>query len=64
MSHRAAAQRHSDYSAHNDNDTAWIRLNKEMTVSSSSEILKNAVTALTTYASGSIQEAKVMVDLA
>ena len=62
MSYRAVAQRFGDCLAQNDYDAAWALLSKELQVSSTSESIKNAVTTMTTYATGSIQEAHVMDD--
>lgn len=62
MSYRAVAQRFGDCIAQKDYDAAWALLGKELHVSSTSESIKNAVTTITPYASGSIQEAQVMDD--
>jgi hypothetical protein len=62
MSYRAVAQRFGDCIAQNDYEAAWALLSKELQVSSTSESIKNAVTTITAYATGSIQEAQVMDD--
>jgi hypothetical protein len=62
MSHRAVAQRFGDCIAQKDYDAACALLCRELQISSTPESIKDAVTTMTAYASGSIQEAQVMDD--
>ncbi len=45
-----------------DYDAAWSLLSEELRLSFTSESIKIAVTTMTAYATGSIQEAQVMDD--
>jgi len=62
MIYRAVAQRFGDCIAQKDYDAAWALLSGELKVSSTPESIKDAVTTMTAYASGSIQGAQVMDD--
>jgi hypothetical protein len=62
MSYRAVAQGFGDCIAKKDYDAAWAILSEELQLSSTPESIKNAVTTMTSYANGSIQEAQVMDD--
>ena len=60
MSYQAVAQRFGDCIAQKDYDTAWTLLSKKLQVSFTSDSIKNAVTTMTAYDTGSIKEAQVM----
>ena len=60
MSYQAVAQRFGDCIAQKDYDTAWTLLSKELQGSFTSDSIKNAVTTMTAYHTGSIKEAQVM----
>lgn len=62
MSHRAVAQRFGDCIVANDYDAACVLLTEEVRSSTTPEIIKSAITAMTNYASGSIQAALVIDD--
>ncbi|MFO0136838.1 MAG: hypothetical protein ACK535_02270 [Cyanobacteriota bacterium] len=62
MSYRAVAQRFGDCIAQKDYDAAWALLSRDLQVSSTPGSIKDAVTTMTAYASGSIHEAQVMDD--
>jgi hypothetical protein len=60
LSGRAVAQRFGDCIAIQDYDAAWSLLSEELRLSFTSESIKNAVTTMTAYGTGSIQMAQVM----
>jgi hypothetical protein len=60
MSYRAVAQRFGDCIAIKEYDAAWSLLSAELRLSFTSESLKNAVTTMTAYGTGSIRVAQVM----
>ena len=60
MSGRAVAQRFGDCIVLNDYATAWALLCEELRLSFTSESIKNTVTTLTAYGTGSIRAAQVM----
>jgi hypothetical protein len=62
VSGRAVAQGFGDCIAKKDYDAAWALLSEELQLSSTSESIKIAVTTMTAYSTGSIQEAQVMDD--
>ncbi len=62
MSYQAVAQRFGDCIAQKDYDAAWALLSRDLQVSSTPGSIKDAVTTMTAYASGSIHEAQVMDD--
>jgi len=60
LSGRAVAQRFGDCIVIKDYDAAWALLCEELRFSFASESIKNTVTTLTAYGTGSIQVAQVM----
>jgi hypothetical protein len=62
MSYRAVAQRFGDCIARKDWGAACALLTEDLQSSITPEIIKNAVTTMIAYATGSIQEAQVMDD--
>ena len=60
LSGRAVAQRFGDCIAIKDYDAAWALLCEELRLSFTSESIKNAVTTMTAFGTGSIQMAQVM----
>ena len=62
MSYRAVAQRFGDCIVHNDYGTVCSIFAEELQLSTTPEIIKNAVATMTAYAPGPIQEAQVMND--
>jgi hypothetical protein len=60
VSGRAVAQRFGDCIAIKDYDAAWALLCEELRLSFTSESIKNAVTTMTAFGTGSIQMAQVM----
>jgi len=62
MSYRAVAQRFGDSIAKKDWGAACALLTEDLQSSITPEIVKNAVTTMIAYATGSIQEAQVMDD--
>jgi len=60
MSYQAVAQHFGDCIAKNDYAAACTLLTKDAQSTITPEVIKNAVTTMTAYAPGAIQEAKVM----
>jgi hypothetical protein len=63
MSYRAVAQQFGDCIASHDYGAACELLSKELQSSTTPEHIKNAVTAMTSYAAGPIHDAQVMDDV-